>query len=80
MQTRQEELFSHWGYKCNQIRELRNFIQNDFKDLKKEGMITKEQIYQEKVKFLSTFEKLTKELEVLRNEIAYFTDKELDTF
>ena len=69
MKQDQEQLFSDWVKKCNELKDLGAFIQNDFDILLADGHTTPEEIIDQRSEFFKQYVCLLTDIEVLYKKI-----------
>jgi len=68
----QEELFNEWKEKCDRIKNLSGFFQNDIKQLYNDGNITIQDIQTSMNEFSELFIQAKMELSLLYCEVTKF--------
>jgi RNAse (barnase) inhibitor barstar len=83
MKQEQQDLFLDWNNKCNELRDLSSFIQNDFDRLLADGHTTPEEIIELRSEFFKQYVCLLTDIEVLYKKIydlmSEYQPKDLDT-
>ena len=83
MKQEQEQLFLDWNDKCNKLKDLSSFIQNDFDRLLADGYTTREEIIKQRSEFFKQYVDLVSNIDELRTKMydlmSGYQPKDLDT-
>ena len=71
----QEQLFNEWQEKCNSLKSLKSFVQNDFNRMLEDKYVTKNEIKESVLEFNELYLKITNEISVLKIEIEKLLNK-----
>lgn len=68
----QEELFNDWNNKCDRLKNLSAFFQNDIERLYKDGYITSDDLITNLKEFQQLYSKCIDDIEYLSDAITFF--------
>ena len=83
MKQKQQDLFLDWNNRCNELKDLSAFIQNNFELMLANGHTTPEEIIKQRSEFFKEYVILLTDIEVLYKKIynlmSRYQPKDLNT-